>query len=139
MSDEPNDRQVGGNHYASLKYQPWDFIHDHDIPFIPGCAIKYVSRWRAKGDTEDLEKALHHIEKCKHENIIFELLRVLNSHRGEFKDSDYSVMMPIYMDQFDYPEQRIMTAICDKKWMLAKSELTAFIEFQKKFSHKKRK
>ncbi len=33
-----------------------------DIPFIEGCVIKYVSRWRNKGGVEDLRKARHFLD-----------------------------------------------------------------------------
>lgn len=58
----PNDRQVGGTHYAS-EYQHWDFVWDARIPYLQAMVIKYVSRWRRKNGIEDLEKAKHFLEK----------------------------------------------------------------------------
>ena len=55
-------RQEGGGHYKDMKIQPVEFIHANGIPFIEGCVIKYVSRWRAKGGVEDLKKARHFID-----------------------------------------------------------------------------
>lgn len=55
-------RQEGGGHYKDMKIQPVEFIHANGIPFIEGCVIKYVSRWRAKGGLEDLKKARHFID-----------------------------------------------------------------------------
>jgi hypothetical protein len=61
---DPNDRQVGGNHYQKtegeqhwdrawrLKYDPFQYI-----------ITKWVERWRDKGGVEDLRKAQHAIEK----------------------------------------------------------------------------
>ena len=54
--------QEGGGHYKGMKIQPVEFIHANGIPFIEGCVIKYVSRWRAKGGVEDLKKARHFID-----------------------------------------------------------------------------
>jgi hypothetical protein len=39
-----------------------EFIHKNKIPYIEGCAIKYLCRWREKGGIEDLKKARHYIE-----------------------------------------------------------------------------
>ena len=57
-----NDRQVGGDHYQK-PIQPWDYIVSIGAGFLDGNAIKYLSRWRAKGGVEDLKKARHYIDK----------------------------------------------------------------------------
>jgi hypothetical protein len=59
--------QVGGDHYKKCKIQPVEYIHGNNIPFIEGCVIKYISRWRDKGGVADLEKAKHFI------NLLIEL------------------------------------------------------------------
>jgi len=51
--------QVGGNHYKDCPIQPIEYIHANKIPFIEGCIIKYVTRWRNKAGVVDLEKAKH--------------------------------------------------------------------------------
>ena len=56
------DTQVGGGHYKDLKIQPIEFIHANGIPYIEGCVIKYMARWRDKNGIEDLEKAKHFIQ-----------------------------------------------------------------------------
>lgn len=58
-----NEKQVGGSHYKSKAIQPWDFIAINGIPYLEGCAIKYLCRWREKGGIADLEKAKHYIDK----------------------------------------------------------------------------
>ena len=58
----PLATQVGGAHYKALAIQPVQYIHANKIPFIEGNIIKYVSRWRNKGGTADLEKAKHFID-----------------------------------------------------------------------------
>lgn len=55
-------RQEGGDHYAKLKIQPFEYITANGIPFAEGCAIKYLTRWRDKGGVEDLRKARHFID-----------------------------------------------------------------------------
>lgn len=62
-SYQANDRQPGGNHYKAQKIQPWDFIAANNIGFFEGNAIKYLTRWKEKGGIQDLEKAVHFIEK----------------------------------------------------------------------------
>lgn len=57
-----SDTQVGGGHYKDMPIQPVAYIHANGIPFIEGCVIKYVSRWRSKNGIEDLRKARHFID-----------------------------------------------------------------------------
>lgn len=59
-----NDRQVGGAHYAQ-EYQHWDFCVDADVPYLIGCASKYLTRWREKNGVQDLEKSLHYLQKAE--------------------------------------------------------------------------
>ena len=59
--------QVGGDHYKHMAIQPVEFIHRNGLGFCEGCVIKYVSRWRAKGGVQDLEKARHFL------NILIEM------------------------------------------------------------------
>ena len=56
------DTQVGGGHYKQMVIQPAEYIHRNGIPWIEGCVIKYVSRWRDKGGIEDLMKARHFLD-----------------------------------------------------------------------------
>lgn len=56
------DKQEGGGHYKDMTIQPVEYIHGNNIPFIEGCVIKYVSRWRNKNGVEDLKKAKHFLE-----------------------------------------------------------------------------
>ena len=58
-----NDRQVAGSHYQSA-YQHWDFVADTGMPYLLGCATKYLTRWRKKNGVQDLEKAIHYIDKA---------------------------------------------------------------------------
>lgn len=57
-----NDRQVGGDHYMTEDgIQHWDLFGPD---YLIGYATKYM-RWRKKGGIEDLEKAIHVVEKLK--------------------------------------------------------------------------
>lgn len=55
-------RQVGGDHYAKQPIQPIEYIYANQMPFIEGCVVKYVTRWKDKGGVEDLRKAAHYLE-----------------------------------------------------------------------------
>jgi Protein of unknwon function (DUF3310) len=58
-----NDRQLGGEHYRSQPIQLWDFFIANNIPYLEASAIKYLARHARKNGREDLEKAIHFIEK----------------------------------------------------------------------------
>jgi len=53
---------VGGSHYKKYAIQPVEFIRQNNIPYIEGCAIKYLVRHKDKNGKEDLEKAKHYID-----------------------------------------------------------------------------
>jgi len=61
-STGPLEVQVGGSHYKSLAIQPVEYIHRNAIGYMEGNAIKYLTRWKAKGGVEDLKKAKHYID-----------------------------------------------------------------------------
>ena len=63
-----NELQVGGEHYRSMKVQPWDALEAWLTPeefrgYQKGTAIAYLARERSKGGTVDIEKAMHHLMK----------------------------------------------------------------------------
>ena len=56
------DKQVGGNHYASMKIQPVEFITANNLTFLEGNVVKYISRHHAKNGADDVKKAIHYCE-----------------------------------------------------------------------------
>ena len=58
----PYDKQVGGNHYQTMKIQPAEFVNKNKMLFAEGNAIKYICRHINKGGKQDLEKAKHYID-----------------------------------------------------------------------------
>lgn len=63
LADAPaNSRQVGGGHYAA-PIQHWDFAASQGFDYFQGQITKYVTRWRKKNGIQDLEKALHFLQK----------------------------------------------------------------------------
>jgi hypothetical protein len=57
-----NNTQVGGTHYAT-QFQHWDFVHQFQLGYFEGQVTRYVTRHRRKKGLEDLNKALHFVEK----------------------------------------------------------------------------
>jgi len=57
-----NNRQVGGSHYRN-KIQHWDWVFSNGLDYFQGQITKYIARWRHKNGIQDLEKALHFLEK----------------------------------------------------------------------------
>jgi len=54
---------IPGAHYTK-GIECWDYIISQDLGFLAGNIIKYVTRYRHKGDpVRDLEKAKHYLEK----------------------------------------------------------------------------
>jgi len=61
----PNDRQVAGSHYAAGgTAQHWDYaIQALNNRYLEGQITKYVMRHRKKNGKQDLEKAMHFLDK----------------------------------------------------------------------------
>jgi hypothetical protein len=62
MTNKVFFKQIGGQHYRSMKIQPSQFINENNLPFAEGNAIKYICRHKLKNKKEDLLKAMHYIE-----------------------------------------------------------------------------
>ena len=56
------ERQEGGDHYAKLPIQPFDYSMQNGLDPLQHTIIKYVTRFRDKGGVEDLRKAIHCVE-----------------------------------------------------------------------------
>ncbi|AUR91413.1 protein of unknown function DUF3310 [Vibrio phage 1.160.O._10N.261.48.B11] len=59
------DRQVGGDHYKSLKIQPIEYIDANNMPYLEGNVVKYVTRHASKNGIQDIDKAIHYLELIK--------------------------------------------------------------------------
>lgn len=57
-----NEIQVGGTHYRT-GYQHWDLIINTGMAYLEAQATRYIVRWRKKDGLQDLQKALHYINK----------------------------------------------------------------------------
>lgn len=68
-----DSKQIGGNHYKTMKIQPWAALEAWLTPeqlrgYFLGSAIAYLARMNVgsvhgKGGLQDLEKAKHYLEK----------------------------------------------------------------------------
>ena len=65
LRDAPraNDIQHGGDHYKGAEFQHWDLIARNGIGYLEGVASKYPTRWRRKNGAEDVQKAIHYVDK----------------------------------------------------------------------------
>ena len=62
MSNQSLNEQVGGDHYKSLPIQPIEYILANNLGWCEGNAIKYISRYKQKGQSKDIEKAIHYLQ-----------------------------------------------------------------------------
>lgn len=60
-----NDYQVGGDHYhvEGVDVQHWDVAVALKLGYFEGQITRYLSRWRKKNGIQDLDKALHFLDK----------------------------------------------------------------------------
>lgn len=56
------DTQVGGTHYTDMRIQPFQYSMANGLDPMQHTIVKYVSRFRAKGGIQDLEKAKQTLE-----------------------------------------------------------------------------
>lgn len=82
-----NRRQVAGQHYAA-SVQHWDYVIEAlDGRYLEGNITKYVCRHRKKNGLQDLEKALHYLDKLEElvkEGKIRPLIRVSSFSMATF-------------------------------------------------------
>ncbi len=100
-----NKRQVGGDHYQS-SYQHWDLIAEHGVGYLEGCATKYASRWRKKNGVQDLEKAVHYVDK------MLELCRAGDYTSSGFVSNDHLQHFFVANDIADVDEMRVIQFVC---------------------------
>ncbi|MDO8683957.1 MAG: DUF3310 domain-containing protein [Armatimonadota bacterium] len=61
-TDSQLAKQVGGDHYKTMTIQPVEFIHVNKLDYLSGNVIKYIVRHRAKGNVQDVKKAIHYCQ-----------------------------------------------------------------------------
>jgi len=63
------DSQVGGDHYKDKGIQPVEYIFANGLNFFEGNIVKYITRWKTKGGTQDLDKVMHYAQLLKELHI----------------------------------------------------------------------
>lgn len=56
------DVQIGGDHYKKYAIQPMEYSMANGLDACQHTVVKYITRFRDKGGTADLEKAKHTID-----------------------------------------------------------------------------
>lgn len=59
------NRQVGGDHYKSLKIPLTLYVEANNLGYLPGNIIKYATRYAIERDLEDLDKIIQYTEMAK--------------------------------------------------------------------------
>lgn len=97
-----NEIQHGGDHYKTGGVEHWDLVEAFNIPYLEGCASKYVARWRRKNGVEDLKKAQHFLQKrrelmtsCRSLTLLgyivpFKRTRILSGVPAQYLEQFYS-------------------------------------------------
>ena len=62
LKKHPTQKQIGGNHYQKFNIQPITFILENNLGFCEGNIVKYICRYKDKGQKEDLNKIIHYVE-----------------------------------------------------------------------------
>lgn len=57
------DNKATRPNYYNEGIATWDYTTSHDMRFLEGNIIKYVTRYRQKNGLEDLEKAMEYLTK----------------------------------------------------------------------------
>jgi len=87
MNEMANDKQVGGTHYKTNSVQHWDIVYTvFGGDYLVGNATKYLARLGKKGDLnksiEDIEKAIHYLEKKREQMIVQSAVQRLEDDDG---------------------------------------------------------
>ena len=61
-TNDPLNKECGGNHYQEYKMQPIELIVACKWNFIQGNIAKYLLRAKYKNGQEDIDKAVHYCE-----------------------------------------------------------------------------
>src|ERR1044072_1149770 len=94
---EANKLQVGGTHYKT-SYEHWDWIIDNSEvgpTYLIATATKYVARWRKKNGLQDLQKALHYVNKLienrhrvRYRTLYGEQLKLISAETERFIEAN---------------------------------------------------
>ncbi len=63
MEDKNKEQVKHPSHYNVGGIEVWDYTTSHNLDFLEGNVVKYVTRWKDKNGLQDLEKALTYLNK----------------------------------------------------------------------------
>lgn len=115
MKQEANEKQVGGTHYKKSKFQPWDWDR-YGVGYLECNAIKYVTRYRDKGGKEDLEKAIHYVDK-----LIEEAHNYGRGNRVTYPWYDMDKLVSRYTDEWSLDEHQTAVVMLMVYWTQTKA------------------
>lgn len=114
---KPNDMQIGGNHYKKLEYEHWDFVTDVTFSdsYLKGCCSKYIVRWRDKNGIEDLQKALHYLDKIISLNINTVMVNdtALQIFVRQLNEPERQIIIDLYMLNYQSARQALEKLISE--------------------------
>lgn len=115
-----NEHQVGGRHYKT-DYEHWDLVAIVNMDYFAGNSTKYVSRWRKKNGLQDLQKALHYLDKLievfiQYQNpqrpltnpmVLTEVNNFALANNVSFLEEEYVLKLCLYDSVDDLNEARV--------------------------------
>lgn len=123
MTQTANDRQVGGDHYGSKAYQHWDWVCDIGLGYLLGCASKYVTRWRDKNGLQDLQKAIHFLDKAEEKGVFAPGSQGVSSFNG----NGFIQKTARFAGQLPSAECAVIWEIVAGEYELARARIRAII------------
>lgn len=118
----PNEYQVGGDHYMRNRIQHWDLAMELRLDYFQGIISKYLDRYEDKHEdpTEDLKKALHYLEK--YNTSPFKIVY------PAYTEEQYQLLSS-YLDQFNGElRKNAIRAIIHKRLTMAKRAIEQLLE-----------
>jgi Protein of unknwon function (DUF3310) len=118
---EANKRQIGGRHYKT-DYEHWDLAAKIPLDYFEGSTTKYVARWRKKNGLEDLQKALHYLDKLI-EVATYEDHRKLQEDAIATEVNNFALV-----NNLGYQEEEYILTICTYRHKLDLHEARLILE-----------
>lgn len=124
---EVNEIQIGGDHYRK-KYQHWDFVCDTGMPYLLGCATKYVARHQDKNGIEDLQKAIHYLEKAEDRKIYMPRNKWYEFITFDTTEARIDLFTVAFVQQLPKKEAIIIMDIVNGDYKVASEKLAELID-----------
>lgn len=84
-----NNKQIAGDHYKKYgDLQPWDVVIAWNLGYLEGTALKYIARWKDKNGIEDIQKAIHFLEKLVEIHKTTDITHVMRDWARDAQDNN---------------------------------------------------